>query len=88
MLASPVRVDGAIESDVGRLVPRKDRARALDGHVGLQGGNLLVVASPAIVEVDSIHAFETARNKGPRAAEMQAIVARIHGGDVTPILYK
>src|SRR5258706_15567820 len=61
MLASPIRIDRAIESDVGGIVARDDGLHALDSHdgLGLRGlvGRFL---EPAVVCRFTSPLFETA----------------------------
>src|SRR5690606_33208374 len=51
MLAAAIRIDRAVETDIGRIVAGDDRARSVDRHAGLERRQL-IEALPAIVESD------------------------------------
>jgi hypothetical protein len=59
MLASPIRIDGLVERNVGRIVVRDDRAALLDTHRGPERRDLLF-GSPAIVVRITIQPLEPA----------------------------
>src|SRR6185369_15385992 len=77
VLAAAVRVDRAVEADVGRVVARNDRARALDGDLGLELALRPLVRGPAVVERLARRAFETALQEGARAPHVEAWFRRI-----------
>src|SRR3954468_18751097 len=81
VLAAPVRVDRAVETDVGRVVVRDDGAGALDGDLGLELGLRPLVRGPAVVEAFARHACETTLQKGPRAPHVEPRFRRIRGHD-------
>src|SRR5712672_666589 len=67
MLAAPVRVDRAVEADIGRVVA----GNHLAGGIGRDGGlerRQFVEALPAVVESEPRLGLETAAGVGLRAA--------------------
>ena len=66
VLATPIRVDGAVETDIGRIVPRDDLARGIERHRGLERRQLLK-ALPAIVERNLCLGLIAAAGVGLRA---------------------
>jgi len=67
MLATPVRIDRAVEADIGRIVAGNDLARGIDRHRGLERRQF-IEALPAIVEGDAGFSLEAAAGVGLRAA--------------------
>src|SRR5712692_1762951 len=70
VLAAAVRVDRLLEADVGRVVARDDRARALLGDRGLERALVLLLGRPAVVEWLAQRAFETPLQERARSAKM------------------
>src|SRR5258706_5089423 len=81
MLASPIRIDRAIESDVGGIVARDDGLHALDSHdgLGLRGlvGRFL---EPAVVCRFTSPLFETAFGIDGRTAALCDFAVISRGG--------
>src|SRR3954471_4306713 len=75
VLASPVRIDRAVEADVGRVVVRDDRARALDRDLRLEGALILFFRRPAVVEAFARDGLEAPLHEGARAAHMERVFA-------------
>src|SRR5713226_6035432 len=69
VLAAAVRVDRLLEADVGRVVARDNRARALLGDRGLEQARVLLLGSPAVVERLAQGAFETPLQERARSAK-------------------
>src|SRR5262245_3240685 len=67
VLAALVRVDRAVERDVGRVVGRDDAARRLLGHDRLEPARRLVERAPAVVEGRDREALEAPRDVRGRA---------------------
>src|SRR5258705_11141963 len=67
MLAAPVRVDRAVEADIGGVVAGYDLAGGIDRHGGLERRQF-VEALPAVVECEPRLSLETAAGVGLRAA--------------------
>src|SRR5688572_28599959 len=74
VLAAAVRVDRLREADVGRVVMRDDRARALDRHAGLEFPRVGLVRGPAVVERFARHAFETALHERARSPKIAGVL--------------
>src|SRR4051794_12959873 len=74
VLATPVWVDRLREAHVRRVVVRDDRARALDGHLRLEGDafslGCLLLRRPAVVEGLARLVFEPPLQKRARPAKM------------------
>src|SRR5215831_1103423 len=74
VLAPLIRIDRLVERNVGRLVVRDDRPRALDRHRGLERRQLLVFGDrrgPAVVKRLALFAAKTVGRieSGPAALE-------------------
>ena len=72
MLATPVRVDRAVEADIGGIVARDDGARLLDDHLRVEGRRF-VLERPAILEGLAPGGLETAGRVGDRAPSATAV---------------
>ena len=88
VLAAAIRIDRAVEADVGRVVARDDLARPLLGHRRLERRQLLDRA-PAVVERDArgrLVAARGVRQRSPAAPSLtidggaEEFVRRRHGG--------
>ena len=77
MLASPIRIDRAVEADIGRVVVRDDRARSLDGDLRLERTLVFLFRRPAIVEGFARDRLEASLHEGTRAAHMQRVLAGV-----------
>src|SRR2546429_2854637 len=67
MLAAAVRVDRAVEADIGRVVAGNDLASGIERDRGLERRQFLE-ALPAVVECEPRLSLETAAGVGLRAA--------------------
>src|SRR6478736_5882164 len=67
MLAAPVRIDRAIEADIGRIVAGNDFARGIDRDRSLERRQF-IEALPAVIEGDARFSLEAAAVVGLRAA--------------------
>src|SRR6267143_2773374 len=74
MLTSPIRVDRLRKADVGRIVARDDRARALLGDAGLELGGILFLGRPAVVERLARERLEAAGDERARAPQVSCFV--------------
>src|SRR5438876_6432312 len=98
VFASSVGVDRAVETDVGRIVVRDDRARALDRHLRLERPRVLLLGRPAVVECFALDRLEAPLDEGARAAHEGDFAFAVFGhvigpynrpvASLTPILYK
>ena len=88
VLAAAVRVDRAVEADVGRVVAGDDLARGLDRDGRLEGGQLLD-RLPAVIEGDArgrLVAARRIRQRSPAAPSFtvdggaEEVARRRHGG--------
>ena len=88
VLAAAIRIDRAVEADVGGVVARDDLARLLLGDGRLEGGQLLDRA-PAVVEGDArgrLVAARRVRQRSPAAPSLtidggaEEFARRRHGG--------
>src|SRR5216684_8722397 len=70
MLAAAIGIDRLLEADVGRVVARDDRARALLGDCGLERSLVLLPGGPAVVERLAQRAFETPLQERARSAKI------------------
>src|SRR5437667_9230892 len=77
VLAPPVRIDRAIEPDVGRIVARDHLAGGIDADGGLERRQVFE-ALPAVVKRDPLVRFIAAAGIGMRATASPAI--RAHRG--------
>src|SRR5258708_11701625 len=68
VLAAAIGIDRVVEADVRRVVVRNDRARALDGHLRLEGSLVLLFGRPAVVEHLARHGLEAPLYEGARPA--------------------
>ena len=72
VLAAPIRIDRAIEADVGRVVAGNDLARGIERDGGLERRQF-IERLPAIVERDARFGLEAAAVVGLRAAAAPAL---------------
>src|SRR5438067_10230665 len=76
MLAAAIRVDRAVEADIGRVVAGDDRPRRVDRQNCRQPRRLFLQRAPAIIECDPLLALEAAGFVASGAASL----ARLGGG--------
>ena len=74
VLAAAIGIDRLREADVGRVVARDDRARALLGHAGLQLGGVPFLGRPAVVERLARERLEAAGNERAGAPQVGRLV--------------
>src|SRR5262249_55429498 len=79
VLAATIRVDRAIEGNVGRIVARDDLPRGIDGHRRLERRQLLE-ALPAVVESNARERLIAARGVRLRATSAAASALNRHVG--------
>src|SRR5581483_11464116 len=79
VLAAAVGIDGLREADVGRVVVRNDRARALDGDARLELARVGFLGRPAVVERFARRRLEAAGNERAGAAQVEGFALRVTG---------
>jgi hypothetical protein len=78
VLAAPIGIDRTIEADIGRIVPCDDGARIFVRHMRLKRRGR-VERAPAVVEQDTVLAFEAAALVCKRAPAAAAVLGDPRG---------